>query len=93
MDSIKINDSIIYVDLDDQEQFERIIREKLGSDMLKWFDNILLQYEQSADAEEYERIADGYYQGLLEIRETLDDDSLSSVKKVHRVKQTLLNYI
>lgn len=57
---------------DSESTLQRVIEEHLGRDCSELFQEILNDYKQPEEGDNYERIADEYYQMLLEIIEELD---------------------
>lgn len=75
--TLYLNDGSTEVVIGDQEEvLGRIIEERLGRDCKELFDDIKYEWIEEPwdtnDKEDYERIADGYYQMLQNVLENLN---------------------
>lgn len=72
--TIYLNDGSTEVILDDSLLcFKRIVYEKLGRDAENMFDGIIEDLTEEPDGEDWERIADGYRNRLIEVMNELQE--------------------
>lgn len=60
----------VFAGMTEEDVLRKIIYERLGRDCEELYDEVISEY-RSTDPEDYERIADGYYNALQDVKNEL----------------------
>lgn len=61
----------IFAGMTEEDVLKKIIYERLGKDCEELYDEVIAEY-RSTDPEDYERIADGYHNTLVDVMNELE---------------------